>query len=114
MWDAEEHLLLQSVLLEPPPGRRLGQPEFGRRSVVTTTPHHRSVLVLYGDVVTQLLVRRPSRQRPPPGPAAGRQVRPSPQLPKYSQFSKFKMSLIAFTWHSCYSVSLMSHLCLPD
>ena len=66
MWDAEEHVLLQSVLLESPPGRRLVRPEFGRRSIVTSTPHHRAVLVLCSDLVNQLLVRRPSRQRPGP------------------------------------------------
>ncbi|KAF0312591.1 WD repeat-containing protein on Y chromosome [Amphibalanus amphitrite] len=73
VWDADEHVLLQSILLAWPPERRLLQAEFGTRSIVTSTPHHRSVLVLSSDVVNQLLVRQPCRRRPPDGPGAGRQ-----------------------------------------
>ena len=72
IWDTEEHVLLQSVLLQSPAGRRLVQPEFGTRAIVTTTPHHRSVLVLFSDVVNQLLVRHPGRRRPPDGPETRR------------------------------------------
>ncbi|XP_043200255.1 uncharacterized protein LOC122369524 [Amphibalanus amphitrite] len=81
VWDADEHVLLQSILLAWPPERRLLQAEFGTRSIVTSTPHHRSVLVLSSDVVNQLLVRQPCRRRPPDGPGASRQQeRPGSRL----------------------------------